>query len=177
MTQTKIKAMTLCALFTALAAVVSQIAIPLAPVPVNLATFAVFLAGGLLGGKLGALSQIVYVLLGAFGLPVFAGMTGGFGRIMGPTGGYIAGYVVAAYLTGLLIERLPRGFWSGVFAMICGLAACYALGTLWFLYLTGNDLVSALGVCVVPFLPGDAIKITLASLITHRLKKSVAQLI
>ena len=80
MRQTKIKAMTLCALFAALTAVLSQIAIPLAPVPVNLATFAVFLAGGLLGGKLGALSQAVYVLLGAFGLPVFAGMTGGFTR-------------------------------------------------------------------------------------------------
>lgn len=162
--------MILCALFAALTAVFSQLAIPLAPVPINLATFSVFLAGGLLGAKYGALSQLVYVLLGAFGLPVFTGMSGGFGRIMGPTGGYIAGYVAAAFLTGFLISKLPRGFWSCVLAMVAGLAACYALGTLWFVQLTGNPLSSALTICVIPFLPGDAAKITLASLVTVRLK-------
>ena len=100
----KTKMMIMAAVFAALTAVCSQIQIPLAPVPINLATFAIFITAGLLGKRWGTVSLIVYVLLGAVGLPVFAGFTGGFGIITGPTGGYIIGYIFTAFITGYIIE-------------------------------------------------------------------------
>ena len=94
-----------CALFAALTAILSQIAIPIGPVPINLATFSVFFAGALLGAKAGALSQLVYLLLGIVGLPVFSMFRGGPGVLLGPTGGYLAGYVLAAFLVGFITEQ------------------------------------------------------------------------
>jgi len=171
----KTKKLILYALFAALTAVCSMISIPLpfTPVPINLATLSVFLAGGLLGSKGGAISQLVYVLLGAIGLPVFAGFTGGFGIITGPTGGYIIGYVAAAWLTGFMVEKLGQGYYKNIISMIAGLAVCYTLGTLWFMYITSTGLVAALMLCVVPFLLGDAIKIAIGSILVKKLHRLV----
>jgi biotin transport system substrate-specific component len=171
----KTKKLILCALFAALTAVCSMISIPLpfTPVPINLATLSVFLAGGLLGSRDGAISQAVYVVLGAVGLPVFHSFTGGVGILTGPTGGYIIGYIAAAWLTGLLIEKLRQGFWKNIVSMIAGLAACYVLGTAWFMYITSTGLAAALMMCVVPFLIGDALKILAGSLLVARLHKLV----
>ena len=133
----------------------------------------VFLAGGLLGSKGGAISQLVYVFLGAVGLPVFANFTGGFGILTGPTGGYILGYVVGAWLTGFVIEKLGQGFYKYIIGMTAGIAACYILGTLWFMYLTSTGLVPALVMCVIPFLIGDAIKIVAGAFLVKRLHRFV----
>ncbi|SCJ77870.1 Biotin ECF transporter S component BioY [uncultured Clostridium sp.] len=162
----------LCAIFAALTAVFSQIAIPLPMVPINLAMLAVFIAGGVLGPWVGALSQVVYVLLGAVGLPVFSQFTGGLGIIVGPTGGYIAGYVVAALITGLTVQKwcspLPLAL-----GMVAGMAACYALGTAWFMVVTGSALGAALMTCAVPFLIGDAVKIAVAAALSPRLRREL----
>jgi len=169
------KKMILCALFAALTAVCSMISIPLpfTPVPINLATLSVFLAGGLLGSRYGALSQLVYVLLGAIGLPVFSGFTGGLGTLIGHTGGYIIGYVAAAWLIGFMIEKLGHGFYKNIISMSSGMAVCYALGTLWFMYITSTGLAAALILCVVPFLIGDAIKIIAGSILVKKLHKLI----
>ena len=169
------KRMILYALFAALTAVCSMISIPLpfTPVPINLATLSVFLAGGLLGSKGGAISQLVYVFLGAIGLPVFAQFTGGFGILTGPTGGYIIGYVAGAWLTGFVIEKLGQGFYKNIIAMVAGIAICYTLGTLWFMLSTSTGLVSALVMCVIPFLIGDAIKIVTGAVLVKRLHKFI----
>lgn len=171
----KTKTMILYALFAALTVVCSMISIPLpfTPVPINLATLSVFLAGGLLGSKGGAISQSVYVILGAVGLPVFHSFTGGFGVLTGPTGGYIIGYVAAAWLTGFLIEKLGHGFYKNMISMIAGLFVCYTLGTLWFMYITSTGLTAALMMCVVPFLIGDAVKIIAGSILVQKLYKLV----
>ncbi len=171
----KTKTMILCALFAALTAVCSMISIPLpfTPVPINLATLSVFLAGGLLGSKYGSISQLVYVILGAFGLPVFHGFTGGLGIITGPTGGYIIGYVAAAWLIGFLGEKIGRGFYKNILSMAAGLAVCYTLGTLWFMYLTSTGFAAALMMCVVPFLAGDAIKIAAGAILVKKLYQLV----
>lgn len=171
------------AVFTAVNAVCAQIQIPLAPVPISLATFAIFLTASLLGCKYGSLSLIVYVLLGAAGVPVFAGFSGGFGIIAGPTGGYIIGYIFTAFITGLIIDRymhIQRNNSASSFktapsypvlaiAMALGLAACYLLGTVWFIHLTGWTLHKSLMTCVIVFLPGDALKIALASILAKKL--------
>lgn len=206
--------MALCGLFAALTAVCSYISIPLGftPVPVNLATLAVFLAGGLLGKKYGTVALSVYVLLGAVGLPVFSEFRGGLGVIAGPTGGYIIGYIAAAFLVGLIIEtglgraaRASRRSLSGdgtsgqenagtadiaeeaataagkapgtagelalcAAAMVVGLAACYALGTAWFMFTTNTGIWASLIACVFPFLPGDGLKIVAATLLVQKLR-------
>ncbi len=160
-----------CGLFAALTAVTSQISIPIEPVPVNLATFSVFLAGGVLGAKYGALSQAVYVLLGVAGLPVFAGFRGGAGVLAGPTGGYIIGYIAAAWLVGILSDHFARKGPRLAAFMAAGLAFCYLLGTTWFLFVTKTSLWAALTMCVFPFLIGDAVKIAAAAAVIPQLSK------
>lgn len=169
------KKLILCALFAALTAVCSMIFIPLpfTPVPINLATLSFFLAGGLLGSKGGAISQGVYVILGAIGLPVFTGFTGGFGIIAGPTGGYIIGYVAGAWLIGFLTEKVGQSFFKNIVSMIAGLAVCYILGTLWFMHLTSAGLVESLLLCVVPFLIGDAVKIAAGAILVRKLHRFI----
>lgn len=169
----------LCALFAALTAVCSFISIPLpfTPVPVNLATLAVFLAGGLLGHKYGTVSQLVYIALGAAGLPVFHNFTGGLGILAGPTGGYIIGYAAAAFLTGAVIHLLKQkdSLLALVGAMLAGLASCYLLGTLWFMISSGSGLYVSLAACVIPFLPGDGLKIVAACLLIKKLRPVLAK--
>lgn len=175
--RSKTVSLILCAFFAALTGICSGISIPLpfTPIPINLATLAVFLAGGLLGWKWGSLSQIVYVFLGAVGVPVFHGFTAGFGILVGPTGGYIAGYIAAAFLVGLIVEKATitksTVYFKTILAMIIGLFACYLLGTLWFMYLTKTGFIAAAMSCIVPFLLGDAVKIVAGSLLINRLKR------
>jgi biotin transport system substrate-specific component len=160
----------LCALFAAVTAILSQLAIPIGPVPINLATFSVFCAGALLGSRLGALSQLIYVLLGAVGVPVFAMFTGGVGRLTGPTGGFIVGYAAAAWIVGTLARRWGDRFSALALAMAAGAGSYFLLGSVWFMIVTQSDLSQALMACVIPFLPGDALKILLAATLTRRLR-------
>jgi biotin transport system substrate-specific component len=151
-----------------------MIPLPFTPVPINLAMLAVFLAGGLLGPKYGTLSQAIFVLLGAIGLPVFAGFEGGLGALVGPTGGYIFGYIAAAFVVGLITGKSNRpNFLRLILAMIAGIFICYALGTIWFIISTGTGLVASLMMCIVPFLIGDALKIIAAVLLVRILKRFV----
>ncbi len=170
MKRSKTANLVLCALFTALTAVLAQITIPIGPVPISLSTFSVFISGALLGAKSGAVSQAVYVLLGAAGVPVFAMFRGGLGTLAGPTGGYIAGYVLTAWLVGLIIEKLGNRLYGFALAMLTGFAAYMITGTGWFMLVTGNGLKEALMICVVPFLPGDFLKMTAAGMISYRLR-------
>ncbi len=160
-----------CALFAALTAVASQLSIPIGPVPINLATLAVFLAGGVLGARYGAVSQGVYLLIGAAGLPVFANFKAGVAALAGPTGGYLIGYVAAAWLIGLLCSRFGRKPAKLAGILCTGLALCYLLGTAWFIFVTKSGLWSALTLCVLPFLIGDAVKIAAAVVLIPRLHK------
>lgn len=164
------------AVFAALMAVCAWIAIPTPwNVSYTLQTMAVFLAVGLLGGKRGTLAVLVYILLGAVGLPVFSNFTGGVGALMGATGGYIVGFLFSALLVWAL-ERLTAGrLWAQALAMVLALLVCYAFGTVWFLavYVRANGAVSlgtVLGWCVVPYVIPDLVKIALALLLVRRLR-------
>lgn len=161
---------TFCALFAALTAVLSQFSIPIGSVPINLATFSFLLAGSILGARYGMISQLLYVLLGAVGLPVFAGFNGGLHVLAGPTGGYIFGYVAGAWLVGFLVNKCGVKIFGLIGSMILGMLLCYTLGTAWFVFLTKTKLWAALTMCVFPFLIGDAAKIAAAAILTPRLK-------
>ena len=160
---------TTAALFAALTALFTCISIPIGPVPINLATLSVLLAGALLGARWGAISQLIYVALGAVGLPVFSGFSGGLGKLLGPTGGYIVGYVLGAFVIGAITERFGRDLVPLSVAAALGYATLYLTGTLYFLWLTGSGLLYAFGLCVFPFLPGDAAKIALGHILVRRL--------
>ena len=170
--QTKDAAMI--AVCAAVMAVCSWISIP-AAVPFTMQTFGVFLAVGLLGGRNGTLAVVIYLLLGAAGLPVFSGFTGGIGHLFGATGGYIIGFVFSALLMWLMEHLLGRSLKALVASMIAGLLVCYAFGTAWFMVVYARDsgsigLITALSWCVFPYIIPDALKILLAAVITRRLR-------
>lgn len=172
MLRTKTQKMVLCALFAALTAVLSQIVIPIGPVPINLATFAVFSAGALLGPGLGALSMAIWALLGSVGAPVFTMFRGGLSALLGPTGGYILGYIPAAFFTGLLIKkwRIKNPWIRYPLAMFSGMLTYFVIGTSYFMFSTGTEFIESMMICVVPFIPGEAVKITVATLLARRLR-------
>lgn len=169
----KTKSLVLIALFAALLAVCAWISIPTV-VPFTMQTFGVFLALGLLGGKRGTAAICVYLALGAIGLPVFSSGNAGLGTLFGATGGYMAAWVAAGLIM-CAFDRIPgRKPWMQALAMVLGLAACYALGTAWFMVVytarTGPiGLGAALLSCVVPFILPDLAKIALALLVCRRL--------
>ena len=153
--------------------VCSWISIPLT-VPVTLQTFGVFTAVGLLGGKRGTLAVLVYILMGAIGIPVFSGFTGGIGILAGTTGGYIAGFLFSA----LIMWGMEKLFGGSILvltgSMVLGLLVCYAVGTFWFMavYAASSGAVgilTVLGWCVFPFIIPDIAKIVLALILTKRL--------
>ncbi|MDY6103893.1 MAG: biotin transporter BioY [Acetatifactor sp.] len=163
--------------FAALMAVCSWISIP-TTVPFTLQTLGVFLAISLLGGKRGFLSVLVYILLGAVGFPVFSGFKGGLGAIIGTTGGYIVGFLLTALVSGLIMDKFGKKIPVMMIAMLLGLIACYALGTVWFMYVYAQKtgpigLMTTLGWCVFPFILPDCIKLALAILIEKRVGKYV----
>ena len=164
-------------IFAALIAVCSWISIPTA-VPFTLQTFGVFAAVEVLGGRRGTLAVLVYLLLGAVGLPVFAGFTGGMGIILGSTGGYIIGFLLSALVIWIIEGLLPSSPWTRIGAMLAGLLVCYAVGTVWFMviYSRANGpvgLMMVLGWCVFPFIVPDLAKIALAYFMGLRLRRYV----
>ena len=169
------------ALFASLMAICSWISIP-AAVPFTMQTFGVFLTVGLLGGKRGSLAISIYLLLGAIGVPVFAGFSGGIGYMMGATGGYIVGFIISALVMWLIETRFGRGFRTLTISMIIGLLVCYAFGTAWFITVytknTGEiGIAAALSWCVIPYIIPDVIKIVLASILTKRLRPVLSSLL
>ena len=193
MRNSKLTDMILIGLFAALIAVCAQIQIP-AAVPFTLQTFAIFLAVGLLGGKRGTVSVVIYILLGMVGLPVFAGFKGGIAALLGTTGGYIIGFIFSALLMWALEKPVSslfgketgadskknifRKMAGPAISMILGLIVCYIFGTAWFVIVYTNTkepigIMTALGWCVFPFIIPDLIKIALALVLTLRLKKFV----
>jgi len=157
-------------LFAALTAVGAYLFIPIGPVPIVLQNMFVFLAGLLLGSRWGLASVAVYLLAGLCGLPVFAGGTGGIGRFFGPTGGFLLGYLPAVFLIGWIAERRPgRMIWD-VVAMILGSAALYACGLPWLKVVTGMSFAKAAAAGVLPFLIGDALKVTAGALIARAVR-------
>lgn len=175
----KIVAMVQIALFAAIIAICSWIQIPLT-VPFTLQTFAVFCTLGILGGKNGTISVLLYIILGAVGVPVFAGFSGGVGVLLGTTGGYIIGFLFTALLywaiTHFFGDKLP----VMIIAMALGLVVCYAFGTAWFMLVYARTtgavgLMAALGWCVFPFILPDCVKIALAILLAKRIPKHLVR--
>jgi biotin transport system substrate-specific component len=142
----------------------AQIKIPLQPVPITGQTFAVLLVGAALGSKRGAASLALYLIEGTLGLPFFAGGASGFGYIVGTTGGYLIGFVVAAYVIGLLAEHgLERTMRTSIIPFLAGTLVIYFCGVSWLAVVLGSFSKAVLA-GLLPFLIGDAIKLIAAAL-------------
>lgn len=173
----KTKDMVCIAVFAVIIAICSWISIP-ATVPFTLQTFGVFLTVGVLGGKRGSLSVLIYLLLGAIGVPVFAGFSGGIGSILGSTGGYIIGFLFLALVMWFMEHFLGKKTWVLALSMLLGLLVCYVFGTAWFMIVYANQsgavgLWTALGWCVFPFIIPDLLKIAVALVVCKRLAKAI----
>ena len=171
--------MTRAALMAAVTAVAAQISVPLFPVPFTLQVLAVILSGLLLGPRYGALSQSIYVLVGAVGVPVFAQFSGGLAVILGPTGGYLVSYPVAAAVAGLAARAARdasrrRALWTSFLWGCAGLAVIYAFGAIWLSVVTDLPLAVALAQGVLIFVPFDLIKVALAALVAVAAAPAIA---
>ena len=155
-------------LSAALIAAGAYIAVPVGPVPIVLQNMFVLLAGLLLGSRWGLSAVAVYLLAGAFGLPVFAGGAGGIGRFAGPTGGYLIGYLPAVFIAGLFARHDKTVL--DVFAMILASVVVYAMGVTWLKIVTGMAYPKAVAVGMLPFLIGDAVKIAAAAAIAKAVR-------
>ena len=173
-TSEKTRGMVFVALFAVLLAVCAWISVP-AAVPFTMQTFAVFLALGVLGGRKGTLAVVVYLLMGAVGMPVFSHFTGGLGVLFQTTGGYLVGFVFTALIVWGAEALGADRPWARITAMVLGLLACYVFGTLWFVILyTRNAGAIGFGTallwCVVPYIIPDLIKLALALTLIRRLR-------
>ena len=167
----KTKQMVLIALMTAVTCVLGPLSIPLpfSPVPISLTNFAIFLAIFVLGMKNGTISFIIYLLLGAVGVPVFSSFRGGFQVLAGPTGGYLIGFIFLALIMGFALEHFDRKLVPTIIGMIIGMAVCYAFGTVWLAKLLSLSFKEGLMMGVIPYLAGDAAKIIIAAIVGPKL--------
>lgn len=165
------------ALFSALTAIGAYIFIPLpfSEVPITLQTMFTYLAGAILGGYLGALSQLIYILIGVAGIPIFARGGSSISVLFGPSGGYLIGFIIAAFVIGEL-RKIKRGVVWLCICMVVGTIIIYILGIIQLMNWAKIDLNQALVLGVLPFIFGDVIKILIATYITHRVEKILPQL-
>ena len=165
------KQMVLIALMTAVTCVLGPLSIPLpfSPVPISLTNFAIFLAIFVLGMKNGTISFIIYLLLGAIGVPVFSSFRGGLQVLAGPTGGYLIGFIFLALIMGFALDHFDRKLVPTIIGMIIGMAVCYAFGTVWLAKLLSLSFKEGLMMGVIPYLAGDAAKIIIAAIVGPKL--------
>lgn len=170
----KTRDLTQCAMFAAVMAICAQISIrlPFSPVPFTMQVFACVLAGYMLGSKKGFIALIIYVLVGAFGVPVFAGLAGGVSIITGPTGGFIIGFPIIAFATGYAVEKYKNMKMIIMIILIANFID-YALGTAQFMFVMNTGIKQALAACVLPFIILDIVQIFMAVTIGLRVRKVI----
>lgn len=165
--------MALSGVMAAIICILGPLAIPLGMVPITFTNLAVYLALYALGTKKGTISYIIYLLIGFVGVPVFSGFTGGPSKLLGPTGGYLIGFIFMALLAGYIIDKFFPKWHLCVIGLILGTTVLYAFGTAWLSYQANLSAGAALAAGVIPFIPGDLAKILLASIIGPQIRKKL----
>lgn len=167
-----VKQIALVGLMAAIICVLAPFAlpIPISPVQITLGTLAIYFVLTVLGLKLGTISVVVYILLGLAGLPVFAGFTGGAGKLLGPSGGYILGYIFMALICGFFIDKWDNNLFLSFLGFLLGTAVLYLFGSLWLTYQTTVTLSQAIVAYVLPYIPGDLIKLILAMILGRQVR-------
>lgn len=161
----------LIAVMTAVTCVLGPFSLPIGLVPISLTNLAIYIAIYALGQKRGTISYIVYLLIGLIGFPVLSGFSGGFDKLVGPTGGYLIGFIFMAFISGIFIDKFTDKIYMCFLGMILGTIVTYLLGTTWLSYVTKIPFNSALYIGVIPFIPGDVIKILVSAIIGPKIRK------
>lgn len=169
-TKSKTLRIVMCALFAAIIAISAQVTIPLPAMPITLQTFGVALCAAVGGALTGTVSTGVYVLLGAVGLPIYSGMKGGFAALLGPTGGFLFGFIIMAFLCGLQMKNLPLR----IAVSLGGLAACYICGAVQYALVTQTDIIQSFLLVVVPFMVKDILSVCAAQYMAIPIRKALA---
>lgn len=167
--------MALVAIMTALTCILAPFSLSIGPVPISLTNLVIYFSLYLLGWKLGTLSYVIYLLIGLVGVPVFSGFTAGPAKLFGPTGGYLIGFIPMAIIAGIVIDKYTEKWLLCLLAMIIGTIVCYTLGTAWLAYEAKMDMMAALWAGVIPFIPGDLVKMALAILIAPKIRAQVCR--
>ncbi|MGN0438034.1 MAG: biotin transporter BioY [Lachnospiraceae bacterium] len=167
------KTLALIAVMTAVTCVLAPLSLPIGPVPISLTNLAIYFALYILGMKKGTISYLVYLAIGLVGVPVFSGFTGGPGKLFGPTGGYLIGFIPMAIVAGILIDKFGGKFVLSMLGMVIGTIICYAFGTVWLAHQAQMDFKAALLAGVIPFIPGDLIKMVLAAIFGPQIRKTL----
>lgn len=177
MKQNKTYTLTLIATMTAVTCILGplSISIPFSPVPISFTNLAIYFAVYVLGAKKATISYLLYLLIGFAGVPVFSSFTAGPAKLLGPTGGYLIGFIFMAAISGLFIEKFPNKVHMAVTGMIIGTVVAYAFGTIWLAYQMSLSFKAALFVGVIPYIPGDTAKIIIANTVGPVLHKQLAR--
>ena len=162
--QGRTKEMVLVALMAAVICDIAPISLllPISPIPISMATLAIYITVYVLGMKQGTISCLIYLFIGLAGLPVFSSFTGGAGKLFGSTGGYLIGYIFMALISGFFIEKYSAKLWKHLVGMLLGTLVCYLFGTIWLTYQANMDFYAALWAGVIPFIPSDLVKMGIA---------------
>jgi biotin transport system substrate-specific component len=171
--KTTIYQLTTCALMAALMCILGPMSVPIGLVPVSLTNLVIYLAVYLLGTKGACISYLVYMLLGAAGMPVFSGYAGGLAKLAGPTGGYLVGFIFMALISGVVMEKSNSNTVITVIGMIVGGAVNYLFGTIWFVFQMECTVGYALTACVLPFIPFDLAKIAIATVLGKAIRSAL----
>ena len=174
----KAQTLTFIALSTAITCIIGplSIVIPISPVPISLTILAIYISVYAIGLKRGMVSLLLYFLIGFIGLPVFSNFKGGFQVLIGPTGGYIIGFIFVVLCTGIFIERFEKKVYMHVIGMVIGTLLCYIIGTAWLAYQGNMTFLEALFAGVIPFMWADAIKIIIAAIVGPKLRRALKRL-
>jgi len=170
----KAQKIALTGILAAVICILSPFSVPAGAIPISLATFAIYIAACTVNTRSSVSAVIIYILLGAAGLPVFSSFQGGFHIITGVTGGYIIGYIPCALIIGLLINKYENKKFIYAVSLVLGTVACYTIGTAWYMIQTNSSFTAAVSVCILPFIIGDIIKISAASALGFVLRKRIA---
>ncbi len=168
-----VKQLALIGLMAAVICVLGPLAlnIPISPVPISLGTLAIYFVISVLGMKSGTISVVIYILLGLAGVPVFTNFTGGPDKLFGPTGGYIIGYIFLALICGFFVDRFGKKLPLYFAGMLLGTLVLYIFGTLWLGYQMDLTFTQALMAGVIPYIPGDLIKLAIATALGIQVRK------
>lgn len=169
----KVKTIVLVGLMTAVTCVLGPLTVPLpfTPVPISLTNLAIYFTVYIIGMKRGTASYLIYLLTGFIGVPVFSAFTSGPGKLLGATGGYLVGFIFLAIICGFFIDRWPAKRYLHFMGMIVGMTVAYLFGTLWLAYQAGMSFSAAALAAVIPFIPGDIVKMILAVLAGPQIRK------
>lgn len=163
--------MSIIGVMAAITCILGPLSIPIGLVPISFTNLAIYLSLYILGIKKGTASYIIYMFIGFIGIPVFSNFTGGPSRLLGPTGGYIIGFLFMALIAGFFINYFFDKWYVCFIGMVLGMVVCYGIGTAWLEYQANMPIMTALGVGVIPFIPGDLAKIAISTLVGPQIRK------